>query len=122
MLFSPELYGKGQFDCDYALEFFRYFNTDMTSDTVFKENEGKVIQVQDITLKDDLTAFKLCLFAKGCEDLGRLLGTKHNYNFCPVRDQIKKVHEKLRKKLRHYKADGLQVMMASYLYKLQPES
>ena len=73
-------------------------------------------------LKDDLTAFKFCLFAKGCEDLGKLLGTKEKYNFCSVGDQIKKVHEKLRKKLQHYKANGLQVMMASYLYELFPVS
>ena len=121
MIFSSDLYGKGQFDCDYALEFYRYFNTDMTSDTVFKEHEGKVVQVQDIMLKDDLTAFKFCLFAKSCEDLGRVLGTKYDYKFCSVGNQIKKVHEKLRKKLRHYKTDGLQVMMASYLYELLPE-
>ena len=73
-------------------------------------------------LKDDLTAFKFCLFAKDCEDLGKLLGVKYKYNFCPIGDQIKKVHGELKDKLKHHKANGLQNMMASYLYKLLPES
>ena len=53
----------------------------MTSDTVFKEYEGKIVQVPDIMLKDDLTDFKFCLFAKSREDLDKVLGTKNSYLF-----------------------------------------
>ena len=107
---------------DFIKLFFWYFKPIQQDACLFRVLGGKPVQQQPVVLKDAVTAQKIASVAGDLKNMLALLGNKAAHNISFFREELKVVHESIRRKLLDARKNILQATLASHLYELLPDN